>query len=744
MRFAARLHLSFLFVGLLSIALLGFIFLSLFNRRIDEEIDLRLDRGRDTVVNQIGAVKEKAVIQGEALKGHQEIIGTLRERGTRRYLRDIAQVKAKTDLDILEIIGRDGVSELSFTQSVSFGKDRSRDPLFRLALEGSVAAGLVFSEEFGIYILAAVPVRENGQLLGVLQTGYFFDERLLSEIKRWTKIDLTLYQPEGITTTLLDPRGHYYSADRDFREEFNFAGGTYRNIYFDLLESFEFLGPVTTTEGLSPEEKVLATLMVSLPIDDALAAKAATLRIFFIYILAVALAAIAFSYVISKTVTKQLSDLSLVVGKVSKGDFSVAAREDSKDEFGLLAKAFNQMVAELKSAFAQLEKDSRLLLRRDFDLVMLTQELDKRNLELKNTVATLKAANEKSGILLGSIGDGVMAIDGEGRVILFNQALSTLTGFKPRDVLNKKFDSFLKLKEETGAAITFSYLQQRIKKERASLYFRDAVLLHGKGRKTFVYLAVTPIESPLEELRGFMVVFHNVSREKELERMKLDFVSMAVHELRNPISIIRGHLSFLQESTHKFSLEEQEFLNRAMVGATNLNDLVENLLSVSQIEQGKLEVKLRPVPIEETVARVLDEFKQLAKSKGLKLIYKPPTRPLPEVLADVFRIEVVLRNLLNNAIGYTQKGEVEVTVEKQGDFVVTAVRDTGQGIPAEAMPHLFTKFFRVQGELQSGSKGTGLGLYISKRIVATHKGKIWAESQLDVGTTVSFSLPIAA
>jgi signal transduction histidine kinase len=202
----------------------------------------------------------------------------------------------------------------------------------------------------------------------------------------------------------------------------------------------------------------------------------------------------------------------------------------------------------------------------------------------------------------------------------------------------------------------------------------------------------------------------------------------------------------LQEEVGKNLREEQaSFLDKAFISSTQLAALVENLLSVSRIERGSLQIQTQTTAWEPIIEEAYNNFQTQAKERKVSLTYNKPKEKLPLVLVDKFRISEVISNLISNALNYTPAGgAVEVNLEHKGDEVITSVTDSGQGIPAQAIPKLFTKFFRVSGVLEQGSKGTGLGLYISKSIVDMHKGRIWVESEIGKGSKFSFTVPVSS
>ena len=221
-------------------------------------------------------------------------------------------------------------------------------------------------------------------------------------------------------------------------------------------------------------------------------------------------------------------------------------------------------------------------------------------------------------------------------------------------------------------------------------------------------------------------------------------MTIAAHELRTPITYIRGYLSFLLETAKsKLSAEEQSFLEKSYVGTSNLSSLTENLLTVSNIETKSLYFHKTKVDWAKIIKEVVEKYKTIAAWKKVELNIDLGNNPLPKVMVDQFKISEVLENLLANAIEYNlEKGTVEIFAKVEDQTIVTAIKDTGIGIPKEKLPELFTEFFRFSGPLIQASKGAGLGLFISKYIVEKHGGKIWVQSTLGRGSTFYFSLPL--
>jgi len=233
---------------------------------------------------------------------------------------------------------------------------------------------------------------------------------------------------------------------------------------------------------------------------------------------------------------------------------------------------------------------------------------------------------------------------------------------------------------------------------------------------------------------------------QEVDQMKDDFISMASHELRAPITAIRGYLSlFLEDAYGKFEDKPKEAMKTTFAIATHLGTLVEDLLEVSRIEQGRMKMDLESIDAGALVEEIMTQLKFEAEKKKLAFTYRKPESPLPNISVDKVRFKQVIINLMSNAIKYTPAGSVTVTTEvKDGGMLEIRVMDTGLGMSAEARERLFQKFYRVKTADTSTIPGTGLGLWITKRIVDLMGGKIFCDSIEKVGTQMSVLFPVAA
>jgi len=231
---------------------------------------------------------------------------------------------------------------------------------------------------------------------------------------------------------------------------------------------------------------------------------------------------------------------------------------------------------------------------------------------------------------------------------------------------------------------------------------------------------------------------------KELDKMKDEFISITSHELRTPMTSVQGYLWMLAEKGGPLSEKQKRYLEKAQRGSAWMISLINDMLDGSRIEQERVELDLKPLELVPTIGGVVEELKLRAEKKGLRVEFVGSREDLPKIKADPDKVRRVLRNLLDNAIKFTDKGRVTVDAYQKGGFVKVNVTDTGRGIAKQDIPRLFKKFGRLESDFVTAAEagGTGLGLYISRALVERMRGKISVESEVGRGSTFSFTLPI--
>jgi len=348
--------------------------------------------------------------------------------------------------------------------------------------------------------------------------------------------------------------------------------------------------------------------------------------------------------------------------------------------------------------------------------------------------------------LMDTIPDHIYFKDTDSCFIRINRAMARWLGLSdPAQALGKTdFDFF----SEEHARQAYAD-EQEIMRTGRPIVGKEEKETWSDGRETWVSTTKVPLCDREGRIIGTFGISRDITERKraEQEREKLrreqeEFYSMISHDLRTPLFSIQGFVDLILQGRVSDPEVQREFLTRVARQSRRLITLVDELLDLSRLETGRLELERGEVQIQTLVERVVDQLESVARQKSISLTAQVPPS-LPPVEADSRRIEQVLTNLVGNALKFTPEGgRVVAKAEVQGDELVVQVSDTGIGIPSEAMPHLFTKFYRGGDASKRYAKGTGLGLYVSRRIVEAHGGRIWAESEPGRGSTFSFTLPL--
>ena len=369
--------------------------------------------------------------------------------------------------------------------------------------------------------------------------------------------------------------------------------------------------------------------------------------------------------------------------------------------------------------------------------------VDERTKELEDEKNILEGERKKLGLVIAGIKDGVLAIDLNKNIVMGNDAIAQMSGYYVTELVGRPLFEVFKLFEKNEPIHQDEILPAFKKGYEGVLAHKTQVALLGNNTERFVEITVSQIREGMLLNVGYIILFHDITEQVNLDKMKLDFVSMAAHELRTPLTSINSYLSVLNDKSIPLTPDEQaRYLQRISAAGNNLRDHVENLLNITKIERKTMRLSAKSLDWVQSVKAYTALLYETAKQKDITITVQE-TVPIPNVFADPLLMEEVISNLVQNAINFSPAGSIiTITFEKNEGEVITHIQDTGEGIPKDAISHLFTKFFRVEGTLEQGSKGTGLGLYISKSIVELHKGKIWVESEPKRGSTFSFTLPV--
>jgi len=392
------------------------------------------------------------------------------------------------------------------------------------------------------------------------------------------------------------------------------------------------------------------------------------------------------------------------------------------------------------------------LMRRRFNAVSSS--------ELSKLAGALRSKDEQAAILIQSIADGVIVTDTEGKINLMNRAAANMTGWTVEEAININVEQVFKVAKENGEEIPKEeYPFTAVLAHKA--FFNQVLQLNSRdgSRKRIISLVISPVVTPTGEVFGAVAVLRDISEQREAERQRAEFVSTASHEMRTPVAAIEGYLALaLNEKVSTIDSRARGYLEKAYASTKHLGKLFQDLLTTTKAEDGRLSNHPVVVEMGAFLEQLTEDLKFTATKKGLNSEFivgssgsidattREETsikvvRPLYYVHVDPDRIREVITNLFDNAVKYTQQGKITIGLTGNDEVVQIFVRDTGAGIPPEHVPHLFQKFYRVDNSATRTIGGTGLGLFICRKIIELYNGRIWVVSELGKGSTFYINLP---
>jgi two-component system phosphate regulon sensor histidine kinase PhoR len=445
---------------------------------------------------------------------------------------------------------------------------------------------------------------------------------------------------------------------------------------------------------IETQGEIIGVARLALPLTELKYLQNRIVKIVILGLLVAFVFSLVLTYGFSTRVTRPLCQMMRIGEKMSQGDFSQKVMLKSRDEIGELGEIINQISAELSHKIAQITQDKSQLQS-----------------------------------ILSSMVEGVLAVDSSGKVLFFNSALSQTfdldTSFygKPyyeiirNHELNEFIREILSTREEKRKEITFIHPVER------DFMIQPALVEKQRGGDFFA-----------------LFVFHDISELKKTEKIRRDFVANVSHELRTPLTSIQGFVEALKDGAIKDEEKSRRFLSIISQHTRRMNEIISDLLKLSQIESKDFVLKPEPFSLKELFEEVLFVLKPSADKKS-QVIEISLDNENQKVSGDRYRINQALTNLLDNAIKYTpEKGKIKLESRDKGDCVEIAVIDNGVGIPLNDVPRIFERFYRVDKGRSKELGGTGLGLSIVKHIIEAHGSKVEVKSQLGQGSEFSFCL----
>jgi len=493
--------------------------------------------------------------------------------------------------------------------------------------------------------------------------------------------------------SIIDSNGNvaFINTHMGFRRNLNISPGQLMKIFEGERVVYRSRNSMTETSTLmlgmpiSDGRRTIAALVYMVPIenmDDTIK----VIKTQFLYIvLGTAALSLIVSFMLSKFLSTPLIKMNGVARAMAGGDFTLRVNNLPRDEIGQLGHTLNFMAT-----------------------------------SLNNTLINLSKNNQKLNNILSSIDDGVIAIDVEGRVVHDNASAKTYIKIPYGGECIKKshflYGMILEVKEKNQLVYKEQKIDDRILAFKAAPYHQSGLV------------------------EGAVIVICDITRERNLERLRQELVANVSHELRTPISLIQGYSEALKDGIAKDINREEEFIEVIYSESERLAKLVEDILDMSVLESGGYKIEMESFDIISLVKRIIAKVRVLAEQNEVT-IEKSSSSKLTFVMGDEKRIEQVLINLINNAITHTApKGRVNIRIEDRGETVKVEVEDNGQGIAKEDLPYVWDRFYRADKSGNRKKGGTGLGLAIVKSILQSHNSSFDVESSPGSGTKFYFTL----
>ena len=409
----------------------------------------------------------------------------------------------------------------------------------------------------------------------------------------------------------------------------------------------------------------------------------------------------------SRQLIRPLRELSQGAKRLGRGNFDQKIEINTKDELQELAETFNAMGQGIKKLIADLKSN---------------------NLKLK--IEQIKLNN-----IISSVSDGVVAVNSEGEIISINPPAAMFINKDPKSLEGKLMSEQFNW-EHDGSQFTPDL-------KNGGIYRYSDIVLNNGDSVIYLDVMVAVLDHQDSDVTAIITI-HDQTASRELSFMKLDFVAIAAHELRTPLTVVRGYLDLLDTTaTNELTIYNLENLHKAIDGADQLRQLINKLLNIARIERGDMEIFIDKLNLSKLVKENVEQHKSAATQNSQSLTYTCNTHCSVYVPADTASIVEVVNNLIGNAIKYTGKnGKIKVDLAVSNNEIRVEVSDNGPGVPEELRDRLFTKFYRAERSLITGTRGTGLGLFISKTIIELQNGKIGIEPDQGKGSVFYFTLPL--
>jgi len=410
-------------------------------------------------------------------------------------------------------------------------------------------------------------------------------------------------------------------------------------------------------------------------------------------------------------------------------------KEKARQKLVIIARQLAVAAREKERTRRKLEVTARALKK-------LHETLEKKVLERTEDIERIRSKNEA---ILASIGDGLVVVDKGGKITYLNRSFEEMLGWNTKEIIGKSMVQVVPREDQNGIKVSFKerILTQVLSGQKFVADLTNPFYYVRKDKSRFPTSSIVAPVVLGGEIVGAVEVFRDITKEKEIDKAKTEFVSLASHQLRTPLSTVNWYSEMLLAGdAGRVTPNQKKYLEEIYRGNQRMVDLVNTLLDVSRIELGTFIAESKPTNIIELVQDVIKEYSQQIDKKKIKFS-SVFGKNIPLIQVDPKLIGMAVQNILSNAVKYTPTGKkIGVSILLDGKNILLEISDTGYGIPKEQQSKIFTKLFRADNVVGKDTVGTGLGLYIAKSVLEQANGKIWFISEENKGTTFFVNLPI--
>ena len=623
-------------------------------------------------------------------------------------------------------------------------------------LEGKQKEGIYFIKKNGEYIaVGSGPFILDGRLLGVILI-----EANLNKVEEIVKPRNDLGQTGEVLLGLYDDDGNIdFLFERRFEEDAIIflkkdddkiaypMRGALKGQEKKMDNILDYRGEKVTAFTSYLDELGLG-VVVKVDRSDFLSSVYKLLSVFAVLLFLFVVSFYFFANKISLFISKPIEKLKKEVGEIDKENLDYKVDIKGNDEVSDLSRFFSEMIAEIKKSRKEVDEKVK---KQTEKIILDEKDMRDQQKAILNILEDVEEEKEKAlqerdktNKIIQSIGDAVFVIDENLKIVLCNDVTVKISGYNKKELIGKKYYEKLKFIFEDSRKINDKFVKNAFKTGEIQEMSNHTVLIRGDKKEVPVADSSAPLKDKQGKVVGCIVVFRDVTKEREIDRAKTEFVSLASHQLRTPLSIINWYTEMLLSGdSGKLNKKQKKYLGKVAEGNGRMVELVDSLLNVSRLDTGTFVIEPKLFDITKISDESIEEIKPLIREKKIKFT-KKYDKNIKKIKLDKKLTSIIFNNLLSNAIKYTpEKGRVNLQILKNSKTIKIIITDTGIGIPVLNREKIFTKLFRADNVVKADTQGTGLGLYMIKTILDHSGGKVWFKSKINKGSKFSVEIPLS-